>query len=636
MRKLSRELMIVVSVLSIMLLCFQVYTAIVGVFDDVIQRSVHLAFVLALCFLLKPVYKGQDTTKVPLYDYVLVVLSVASCVYITMIWSQVGWDPLMWVSPLDKMFAFITCFVVLEAGRRTIGWVFIVLSAAFIIYGLYGPYFPGMWAHKGFNVDTIFQYFYHTTNGIWGTMTGYAATMLAMFGIFGAVLSVTGGAETFIAMGRKMVGNTVGGAGKVALISSGIFGMFSGQPVANVMATGTFTIPMMKRAGYSNEWAGATVAVASTGGQIMPPIMGAGAFIMSQLTGITYYKIALAGIFPAILFYVGAYFAIHYESKKRNIIGCGENQPTLAVSIKQSIVLFIPLFTFMFFIVAKYSVTLSACYASIIGFVVYLICFIPFKSGAKQSLKETASAFHKVSISSGNAIISLTTLMVSAQAAIVFIQFTGFGVKLSNLIMEIGRQNLFLCLLLAMIVCIILGMGLPATAAYIIGAAVLVSPMVQLGIPMLAAHMFVFYFAALSNITPPVCAGVYVSSSLADSNWFKTGILSCMIALPIFIIPFAFVYCNGMLFIPGSTIAETVMAFATASIGSFAIAIAIAGYRKRLLNNWMRAVFIVTGAFMVTPFVVPSILAFVVFVVMIVLDELVSRRDSNDYVRMQN
>ena len=625
MRKLSSGWNHFVLIISICFVIFQVYTAAFGVLDDALQRSVHLTFILILCYILKPSVKGKEQTKVPIYDIILCIIGGAACIYVALNNKELIWNPLVWLNPLDKFFAFALCVIVLEAGRRAVGWVFIVMSIIFLVYGLFGPIWPGMWAHKGFTLDMIFQYFYHTTNGIWGTMTGLSANLLAVFGIFGAVLSETGGAETFIKISKKIVGKSVGGSGKVALIGSGLFGMISGQPVANVLATGTFTVPMMKEAGYDEEWTAATVAIGSTGGQIMPPIMGAGAFIMAQVIGVKYSVIAKAAIFPALLFYLGAILAIHYQSKKLNIRGNSDEAKKEKISVSQYLSIIIPIGLFLFFVINNYSTTLAACYASMVGFVVYEIINTP-KKNATECVKFVGKSFAQISLESAKAMISMTSLMVSAQAVIVFINFSGFGLKLSDLIVSIGAGNLFICLIMAMIVCIILGMGLPATAAYVIGAAVLVPPLVQLGIAVMAAHMFVFYFSALSNITPPVCSAVYVSSNLAKSNWFKTGILSCMIALPVFIIPFAFVYCNGMLLIAGSSVGTTIFAFVSAFIGVYSVAIGVAGYRSRAFNPIEQAVFVLAGMVMVTPFIVPSVIAIAVFILLFVFEAISAKK----------
>lgn len=627
MRKLSKGWNRLILVMSILLVLFQIYSAGFGTMDDALQRSIHITFILTLCFILKPATKKASLDKVPFYDILFSIVGGAACIYVAVMNQQFLWNPLVWISPLDTFFAFALCLLVLEAGRRTVGYVFIVMSGIFLLYALFGPIFPGMWGHKAFALPEIMQYLYHTTNGMWGTMTGLAANLLAIFGVFGAMLNETGGAETFIQVGQKMVGKSVGGAGKVALIGSGLFGMISGQPVANVLATGSFTIPMMKRAGYDEEWTASTLAIGSTGGQIMPPIMGAGAFIMAQIIGVGYSDIARAAIFPALLFYLGAILAIHYQSKKLNIRGI--EATGTKISARQYISIILPIGLFLYFTINNYSTTLAACYATILGVIVYFLCYLPVKKGSRACVAMAGRSLSTMCVEGAKAMISMTSLMVSAQVVIVLINYSGFGIKLSNLIVSAGKGQLLVCLIMAMIVCIILGMGLPATAAYVIGAAVLVPPLVQLGLPIMTSHMFVFYYSALSNITPPVCSAVYVSSSMAKSNWFKTGLLSCLIALPVFIIPFAFAYCNGMLFLPGSTVANTVLAFATAIVGVYAVSVGVAGYHTHVQPMPVRILMVIAGIVMVMPFVVPSFIAIAVFAALLIADYIVGRRKGN-------
>ena len=618
MRTLSKKWNQFIFVISVIFVIFQIYTAGFAVLNDAFQRSIHMSFILLLCFITKPAYKSQRKDRVPVIDIILTIVGVAACMYIAINNNTYTWKPLVWRSGFDIFFAFAIVILVLESGRRCIGNVFIVMFCVFLIYTLFGEFFPGMWGHKNFKLLDVMQYTYHTNTGIWGSMTGLAANLLAIFGIFGAMLGESGGAETFIKIGKKLVGNSVGGSGKVALIGSGLFGMISGQPVANVLATGSFTVPMMKKDGYDSEWTAATVAIGSTGGQIMPPIMGAGAFIMAQLIGVNYADIAKAAIFPALLYYLGAVLAIHFYSKKMNIRTSSIDKKE-KIAVKEYISVVVPIGLFLYFIINNYSTTVAACYATVVGLLVYGITLSTDKTNEVSFGKRCGSSFSKICTESAKSMISMSTLMASAQLVIVLINYSGFAIKLSNLIVSIGQNNLFLCLVLAMIVCIVLGMGLPATAAYIIGAAVLAPSLIQLGVATMSAHIFVFYYSALSNITPPVCSAVYVSSNLAQSKWFKTGLLSCLIALPVFIIPFAFVYCNGMLFLPGSGMGETLFAFVSAGVGVLAVSLGVAGYFISNINIVYRIIMVICGILMVTPFIIPSIAAIAVFAVIMLM-----------------
>lgn len=613
MRKLTGFWKAVVSILSISLVAFQMYTSGFGIFTDTIQRSIHLGFVLVLCFLLKPATKKSSKDKVPLYDIAFAAISAAAAIFILTIHEKILWDPMEWYGAIDIFLGVSMTLLVLEAGRRTVGSVFIVLFGLFMIYAYFGPYFPGMWGHAPFGFNMLFQTFYHTANGLWGTMTGISATMLAMFGIFSAVLSETGGASTFVKIGQNMVGRMVGGQGKVALVASGLFGMISGSAMGNVMATGTFTIPMMKKAGYSNEWAAATSAVGSTGGQIMPPIMGAGAFIMAQLIGVSYLEIAKAAVFPAFLYYLGAYMSIHLISLRDSIVGTNGGEKD-SITRFQYFVVLVPISIFMYFLVRRFTVDTSAFWASLAGFFTFALSFVKKEGLRPAALKHSVSLGHKICLESASAILTMAALLASAQLVISLIQMTGFGVKLSDLIVSIGRNNLFICLFLSMLVCALLGMGLPTTAAYVLAAAVLVPPLIALELPPLVAHLFVFYYSTLATITPPVCAAVFLSAGIAEANWLRTGILSVLIALPVFIIPYAFAYNTILIFLfSGHSLFEIVFAFGTAVAGIVAIAMGVAGYNRRTLILPLRFIFVIAGVMMVVPFLKVSMIGLVIY-----------------------
>lgn len=603
MRKLTGFWNIFVKVLSVALILFQLYTTGVRVFSDIIQRSVHLAFVLTLVFIMKPMRKNKDLDRVPWYDILFAVLSAACCIYVTTIYDTIVYQPLQWISTLDKVFAVVLVFLILEASRRSVGWTFPILAIAFLIYAYFGEIFPGVWRHQNFSFNKIFQTLYHNGTGIWGTMLGLSAGMLAMFSIFSAILAGTGGAETFIKMGQRIAGKSTGGSGKIAVIASGLFGLISGSAMGNVVATGVFTIPSMKRAGYSNEWAATIEAVASTGGQIMPPIMGAGAFIMAQLIGMNYLDIAKAAIIPAVLFYGSAFVAIHLVSKRDGIKGTDEKpfiKPTAYFTI------LVPLAVFMFFLLRGYTVTMGAFWATLLALLVYVICFFIETRHVKDTAKNTIGICFETCTKGASSIVEMCGILAGSQIVISLISLTGFATKLSSLIVALGQQNVFLCLVCSMLVCTLLGMGLPTTAAYVLGASVLSPALITLGISPLASHLFVFYYACLSAITPPVCVAVFMASGLAKSNWFKTGILACMIALPIFIIPYTFTY-NSSLLMDGSLF-NIVFATVTGLIGVFLINFCTVGYIRSKINWFIRIGCIVGGILMLFPDVVPSLI----------------------------
>jgi TRAP transporter 4TM/12TM fusion protein len=412
---------------------------------------------------------------------------------------------------------------------------------------------------------------------------------------------------TFIKIGEKLTGKSVGGPGKVALISSGLFGMISGSAMANVVATGTFTIPMMKKSGYNNEWAAAISAVGSTGGQIMPPIMGAAAFIMAQLTGIAYLSIAKAAIVPALLYYIGAIVAVHYLSLKENIRGTGEKQ---TLFLKEMTIIFVPLALFIFFLLNGYPVTNAAFYATIGSFVTCTAFFVMEAKKPAVFVKKVADFSYKTSLDAAGSILTMAALLAGAQITISLISMTGFGVKLSDLIISIGQNNLFLSLMLAMVVCIVLGMGLPTTAAYVLSASILAPAVISLGVPVLSAHLFVMFFATLATITPPVCAAIFLSSGMAGANWLKAGWLGVLLAMPAIVVPYTFAYDSSLLLI--GNVGGIIWAVLTALIGVFYLGMAIAGYTGGQLTMVERVLMFISGAAMLIPDTMVSIIGFVV------------------------
>ena len=353
----------------------------------------------------------------------------------------------------------------------------------------------------------------------------------------------------------------------------------------------------------------------------MPPMMGAGAFIMAQLLGVSYLEIAKAALIPALLYYIGAYFAVHYISKKENIRGEVISE---AIDKVEYLVIFTPILFFLYYLLRGYTATMSAFYATVAGFIVALLFKAVRAEKKSEAPKIAVNLFKGVSVSAGKSIVNMATLMAGSQITICLISLTGFGVKLSSVIVKVGQDNLFLCLVLTMLVCIVLGMGLPATASYVLSAAILAPVLTTLGVPILVAHMFIFYFAGFSTITPPVCAAVYLASGLAKSNWFKTGILSCMIALPAFVVPYTFIYDTSLLLMGG--IADVAIAVVTAFLGVWAIGAGVAGYIHVKISLPFRVLAVIAGILLVIPSLMVSALGLALFAVVYVWNVMVGKK----------
>lgn len=622
MRNLNKFWKTIVSVLSVALVLFQIYTTAFGAFTALVQRSVHLGFVMALCFIVKPAFKkDRDAGAVPLYDILFAMIAVASAVYISFNSVKIAWGPLKWYDGADVFFAVATVVLILEAARRSIGWTFPVMAVALIVYARYGELFPGIWGHKNFSLNLIFQTFYHTSNGIWGAMVSISATTLAMFGIFGAVLGETGASETFVKMGQKLAGRSIGGTAKMSLVSDALFGMISGSAMANVVGTGVFTIPMMKKSGFPAKWAAAFEAVGSTGGQIMPPIMGSAAFIMAQLIAVPYIKIAQAAVLPALLYYAGAFVAIHGIGRRYGVLGSDEKVQILP---QEYVNVFLPLGIFIFQLIRGFSATNSALYASVAALAICCVTGLTVSRSPKAALRHTGNMMYQSALKGAGSIISMAILLAGAQLSITLISMTGVGVKLADLIVSVGENSLFLCLMLSMLVCIILGMGLPTTAAYVLGAAVLAPALTSLGLSPFIAHMFIFFFSTMATITPPVCAAVFLAAGLAEANWFMTGVAAVLTALPAFIVPYTFAY-NPALLMMGETF-TILSAIVTALIGVVMLEIAVAGYWKRKILLPLRLVLAFSGILMVMPDNTTSLIGIITGTAAAAADAVLARR----------
>jgi TRAP transporter 4TM/12TM fusion protein len=611
MRKLTGFWNVIIIILSISLVVFHLYTAAFGVFPALIQRSIHLGLVMIMTFLIAPPKKqNREENKPPFYDIFLSVLTAASIVYLLSNYRALILNPFRWLGPLDVFFAVVTTLMIFEISRRAVGLIFTGLALVFFIYALFGPYFPGIWGHRTFSFDLIFQTLYHSTDGIWGQMIGVSAGMLAMFSLFGSMLCASGGVELFVSLGQKIAGRTVGSQGKAALVASGLFGMISGSAMANAAGTGALTIPLMKRAGYSSEWAAAISAVGSTGGTIMPPMMGSGAFIMAQILGISYLQIVKASFLPAFLYYVGAFVAVHYISRKSAL---NDFPVEGRVSISEITVILAPILLFLFFLFGGFTAALSAFHAAAGGFCISLFVLLRNAKTPKAGLAAAWKQFNSISISGAKNIVNVASMLAGSQIIITLISLTGFGAKISDLIIGAGQVQIVFCLFIAMLICIVFGMALPAAASYVLASAIFVPSLAKLGIDTFTAHLFIFYFAGFSTITPPVCSAVSLSAKLARANWLKTGFLSCLIALPAFIIPYTFVYDRALLF--GGSIINVGIALLIDFAGVYAVGVGVAGCFVKPLSIPYRCAFILAGILFVIPHPLLRFMGLVILVV---------------------
>ncbi|OLS40079.1 TRAP transporter permease [Bacillus sp. MRMR6] len=536
-----------------------------------ILYTVHLGLGAILVLLLYPMKKslsqnGKVITSI--IDYSLILLIVYAGAYLILEMDELVYRIGVAPTPMDLFVSIILIATVLEITRRTTGLILPILALIFILYAHFGTYLPGDLGHRGYSWERILSYL-NSMDAIFSVPIGASATFVFLFILFGAFLSETGGSKFFINFAIGAAGGKRGGPAKAAVLSSALFGSVSGNSVANVVSTGVFTIPLMKKIGYPSRYAGAVEAVASTGGQIMPPILGSAAFIMAQLLGTSYMNIVLASIVPALLYFFTVIVIIDFQAAKLGLKGLPKDQlPNLKNVIKNEGHLFIPLLVLIF--------TMTVLKTSPIKAAIWAIASTLIVSYFKRHSRLTIRKIIRCLASGAESALGMIAACATAGLVIGVLNLTGAGLKFASLILSFAGDNLALALIMTMCATIILGMGLPTTAAYLITAAVVAPALIQMGVAPLAAHMFVFYFACLSAFTPPVALAAYAAGGIAEEKPMLVALTAMKIGIVAFIIPFVFVYGPAILL--QGTIVEIIGSTVTALIGSFALAASVEGW----------------------------------------------------------
>ena len=532
---------------------FILATAAAGSFEGLIQRAVFVGFVVVLGLLMFPLAAGTRWRRAAIaVDAGLGAVTLAGCAYVIVEYETIM-GSLPMATTLDIVLAAGLVLAILEVSRRAIGGIFPVIVLAGIAYALFGHHLPGRLGHRGFDVRFVTETLLLGDLGIWGLLVGVAATTIAAFILFGSTLLFTGGGQTFMDLAVRVSGRSPGGAAKVATVASGLFGMISGSAVANVATTGNFTIPLMKRLGYPAPLAGGIEAVASTGGQIAPPIMGAAAFVMAEIIGRSYFDIAMAAVLPAFLYYLGAFATVHLIARQRGlrVVPADEMPPWSAILTARRIGPIIGAFAGLFYgILSGRSVQTSAFFGVVALLVPYLVFNVRSADDARRALGTLLAALEDA----GKALVMIGVLLAGAQILVAMVNLTGLGVALSSLIVGMAQDSVLLIALVTALVCLVLGMGIPTTAAYVLVAAVLAPALTKVGVPPLVAHMFVFYYATISTITPPVCIAVFVAAGIAQTNWIAVAREACKLGAVTYVVPFLFIVYPGML-AQGGTVA---------------------------------------------------------------------------------
>jgi TRAP transporter 4TM/12TM fusion protein len=590
MKKALYYLPKVATVLAIIMSAYHIYTIAWGPPEPIIHRGTHLAFTLTLIFLIYPFKKNKSFGWI---DLVALFLSLASIGYLLINYQYVT-ERMAYVDPLgtsDYLFGIILIIMVLEGSRRCIGPALPITALVFLIYALVGNHLPGLFKHSGFSVETVLDQLYLTTEGIFGTSLYVSATYVVLFVIFGAFLEKSGTGQLFMDFASALTGGSRGGPGKISCVSSGLFGTISGSAVANVMVDGWITIPLMKRTGFKPHFAAAIEATAATGGQIMPPVMGAAAFVMAEFTKIPYITIAKHALIPALLYYLALFWTIHYEAIKTNLRGLSKEElPNLKNVVKTRGHLFLPILLIIYLMMSGYTAPYAALWATL-G--VILVSW--FRKETRFGLKAILGALE------AGAKDALNVAAACACAGIVIgvITLTGLGLRFTSLVVSLAGDSLIPALVLTMVAGVVLGMGMPTTPAYIVQAALLIPALIKLKVPLVAAHMFVFYFSTLSAITPPVALAVYAAAGIGGTNLWKTGVAAVKAGATGFIVPYMFVFGPTLLMIGGWW--EITLSLVTAVIGVFCLATGLQGWFLRKTTLLERGLLLIAALLLIKP-----------------------------------
>lgn len=679
-RRLGGITGMICTVTCIVLSIFHVYTAGYGLLNEIMHRSVHMSFIMPLVFLLFPrarvthplrawgfglafaafylflgwnlaaslegriseparwgivalsgavaltalpiVRFGGQGDRLSVYDWPLALAAGASSLYLVVFFDQIFIRNIGFPQPLDYVMGLLAIITVLEAARRTMGETLSVIGGLALLYAIFGPYLPGDLAHRGYNIIRLVEHLYLGTEGIYGIAIGVVATFVFHFVLFGVLAQASGLGRLFIDLASIVAGRYTGGPAKVSVVSSGFFGMISGSPVANTVTTGAFTIPMMKSKGFSGRFAAATEASASCGGQVTPPIMGAAAFVMTEMLGVPYNEIILIAIIPAAFHYLSTLFMVHLEAKRLGLSGMDRDQiPLFRDVLARSWHLFVPLIVMVTLLLMKFTPFLAAFW----GIILTIICsYVPLvlqmvglgqRMDASTALtpRKLAAAFesgaqHSISITAACAcvgfILGVTTL-------------TGMGFKFSGAVIDAAHwlggtiaaldpvgfvsQNaltLFFALIMIAVACIIMGAGLPTTPTYIILAAIAAPALQAFDVPLLATHFFVFYYGVLADITPPVALAAYAGAGIAKSDPMRTGMTAFRLSMGKALVPLMFVYAPSLLFID-FTIIDFTMALGSGILCIIALSVAYIGFFQTTVARWEKVVLTICGLLLV-------------------------------------
>ena len=608
----------IVKAICIAFAAFQIYTATFGILDAHLQRSIHLAFGFILIFLLYPTCRSWSRTSMNWFDVLLGIAGVVCALYIVVFYKELvlraGLN-----TQTDFIVGLIGTILVLEASRRVVGWPMVTVAIMFLIYAMIGPYIPGLLAHRGVGLEELVGHLYFTTEGIFGIPMGVSSTFIYLFILFGAYLEVTGLGKFFVDIANAVAGWASGGPAKVAVISSALEGTVSGSSVANVVGSGSFTIPMMKKLGYSKDFAGAVEASASTGGQIMPPVMGAAAFLMAEFVGVPYVDVAKAAAIPALLYYMGVWLGVHFEAKRCGLRGIPFNElPKWKTLLMEKGHLSIPLIVIIYLLVSGFTPMRAALSATVLA-----ILSSCLRKSTRISFQDVVNGL----INGSKGVLGVLIACATAGIIIGVVTKTGVGLKMGTALLDLAGGQLLPAMFFTMLTSLILGMGVPTTANYVITSTIAAPALIQLGVPVLAAHMFAFYFGIIADVTPPVALAAYAGAGISGGNPMKTGIIAAKLSIAAFLIPYVFVY-NPQLLLINTTFTGMLWSTFTAIVGMVGISVAMIGYGIRRTNKLQRILFFVAGLMLVDPGTLTDIIGAVMLVALFGWQKMQNKTDA--------
>lgn len=614
----------VIMFLGIALSIFHLYTGYFGTLPSQKQGAIHLGTALGMVFLLYPAKRGWRRTqlKVPWYDVALAFTAMYVTYHKILFFDSLLQSRISGYSNMDIIVSIVGIALVLEATRRTVGLPIVMVATVAIAYTIFGEYIPTqILSHPGFSVDRVTTNLWFRESGVFGTPIQISSKFIYLFLFFGVILVHTPIGQFFNDIAFALTGRFTGGTAKAAVVASALQGTISGSSVGNTVASGSFTIPMMKKAGFRPEFAGATEASASTGGQIMPPMMGAAAFIMMEYLGVSYATIMLAAIVPALLYFSGIFMGTHFEAKKSRIVGVPKDQlPNIKQLLWQNGYMLIPLVVIMGTILYGFTPQRAALFG-----ILSAVLITAIRKSSRLRFRQLLTVFEQ------GARVALPVIAAVATAGIIagVVSITGLGSKFASGVIALSNGYLLLALFFTMIACIVLGMGLPTTANYVVTATIAAPVLInEFGVAPLAAHMFVFYFGIVADITPPVCLAAYAGAGIAKANPFATGLTAVKLAIGAFIVPYIFIY-NPILVLVEVTPLQLVFAIVTALFGMMAVSSGVIGYFRTKTIAAERLLLVVGGLLLIIPEWIPSVTGFFIIAVVWLFQKHRTKKNDN-------